>query len=312
MNDRPNQSDETVVTQEMLDLYDGYAHGDMSRRQFLDRLRSFAVGGVTVAALSSALMPRYAEAQQIRADDQRIRGTDITYSSPLGAGTMGGYLVQPAATTNKLPGIVVIHENRGLNPYIRDVARRAAVAGYLVLAPDALYPLGGYPGDDDTGRALQRERDREEMVEDFIAAVKLLQNHPDCTGAVGCVGFCFGGYVSNQLAARVPDLQAAVPFYGSGATPEQVPAIQAALLLQFAENDPRVNATWPQYQQALTAHAKSFEAHIYPGTNHGFHNDTTPRFDQPAAELAWQRTLEFFARHLSSTPSAPDDVTVGN
>jgi len=309
---KPTQPGKPAITQEMLDLYNDYAHGGMNRRAFLDRLRTFAVGGVTVAALSSALMPRYAEAQQIRADDQRIRGTDITYSSPLGAGTMGGYLVQPVANTEKLPGIVVIHENRGLNPYIRDVARRAALADYLVLAPDALYPLGGYPGDDDSGRALQRERDREEMIEDFIAAVKLLQNHPDCSGAVGCVGFCFGGYVSNQLAARVPDLKAAVPFYGSGATPEQVPAIQAALLLQFAENDPRVNATWPEYEQALSANDKTFEAHVYPGTNHGFHNDTTPRFDQAAAELAWQRTLEFFSQHLRSSPSAPDAVTVGD
>lgn len=287
-----------IITQEMLDLYNDYAHGGMSRRTFLDRLRSFAVGGVTVAALSGALMPRYVEAEQISRQDPRISGADIVYPSPAGAGEMGGYQVRPAAATGKLPGIVVIHENRGLNPYIRDVARRAALAGYQVLAPDALYPLGGYPGDDDTGRELQRQRDRAEMLEDFIAAVNVLRNSADCTGDVGCVGFCFGGYVSNQLAARMPELRAAVPFYGSGATPEQVPAIEAALLLQFAENDPRVNATWPPYEQALTRHGKSFEAYSYPGTNHGFHNDTTPRFDSSAAELAWQRTLDFFARHL--------------
>lgn len=217
---------------------------------------------------------------------------------------MGGYEVKPADSSGKLPGIVVIHENRGLNPYIRDVARRAALGGYRVLAPDALYPLGGYPGDDDTGRTLQRERDRAEMVEDFIAAVELLRTHPECTGRVGCVGFCFGGYVSNQLAARIPELKAAVPFYGGGAKPEQVPAIQAALLLQFAENDPRVNATWPPYQAALEAQGKTFDSYVYPGTNHGFHNDTTPRFDPEAAELAWQRTMEFFDLHLRQ-PESP-------
>lgn len=299
------QSDQSPqITQEMLDLYNDYAHGGMSRRQFIDRLRVYAVGGVTVTALSAALMPRYAEAEQISATDDRIAGRDITYTSSLGAGSMGGYEVKPAESTGKLPGIVVIHENRGLNPYIRDVARRAALGGYRVLAPDALYPLGGYPGDDDTGRALQRERDRAEMVEDFAAAVELLRTHPECTGRVGCVGFCFGGYVSNQLAVRNPELKAAVPFYGGGASPEQVPDIQAALLLQFAENDPRVNATWPPYKAALEANAKSFEAHVYPGTNHGFHNDTTPRFNPEAAELAWQRTMAFFDRHLRQL-SAP-------
>jgi carboxymethylenebutenolidase len=296
---RENNSKQPAISQQMLDLYNDYAHGGMNRRQFLDRLRGFAVGGVTLAALTSALMPRYAEAEQIAAGDERILGEDIVYPSPLGAGEMGGYLVRPRGLAGPLPGIVVIHENRGLNPYIRDVARRAALAGYIVLAPDALYPLGGYPGDDDSGRALQSQRDREQMVEDFIAAVAVLAANPACTGNVGCVGFCFGGFVANQLAVRVPTLKAAVPFYGSGAAAEEVAAINAALLLQFAENDPRVNATWPAYQAALDAQGKTYQAHVYPGTNHGFHNDTTPRFDAEAAELAWQRTLDFFATHLS-------------
>ena len=290
------------MQQELLDLYDLYAHGLISRRQFFERAKAFAVGGLTVSAVVASVMPRYAEAQQIREEDPRVRGERIEYPSPQGAGTMGAYLVRPVAGEGKLPGVVVIHENRGLNPHIADVARRTALEGYLALAPDALFPLGGYPGNDDDGRALQRQRDRDEMAEDFVAAVRWLQQHPDCTGRVGCIGFCFGGSMTNLMAVRVSDLAAAVPFYGGQPAVDEVDEINAPLLLHFGELDTRVNAGWPDYKAALDAAGKTYAAHFYEGANHGFHNDTTPRYDEAAAKLAWQRTVEFLARQLGEQP----------
>ncbi|WP_262690322.1 dienelactone hydrolase family protein [Kordiimonas aestuarii] len=287
-------------SQEVLDIYDKYAHGLMSRRAFFEKLGAYAVGGLTVAALAESVLPNYALAEQVKPGDERITAMDVPYRSPMGAGDMMGYLVTPTATssTNKKPGVVVIHENRGLNPYIRDVARRVAVAGYIAFAPDALYPLGGYPGNDDDGRTMQRERDRDDMVEDFAAAVSFLQEHEACTGNVGCVGFCFGGSVSNRLAAKIPTLKAAVPFYGGGVAAEDVPGIEAPLLIHLGGLDERVNAGWPAYEAALKANGKDYEMHMYDGANHGFHNDTTPRYDAEAAELAWSRTLAFFEKHL--------------
>jgi carboxymethylenebutenolidase len=291
-------ADFPVVRQELLDLYDRYAHGFITRRELFDRAAKFAVGGLTVAAVVETVMPRYAEAQQIREDDARVVGERIEYASPQGAGTMGGYLVRSANAAGKLPGVVVIHENRGLKPHIADVARRTALEGYLAFAPDALFPLGGYPGNDDDGRTLQSQRDRAEMEQDFIAAIRRLQAHPGCTGTVGCIGFCFGGSMSNLMAVRVPDLAAAVPFYGSQPAVDEAAKINAPLLLHFGELDQRVNASWPEYEAALKAAGKTYTAHFYPGANHGFHNDTTPRYDQAAAKLAWQRTTEFLAEHL--------------
>lgn len=283
----------------LLDLFDQYVHGGISRREFLDKARVYAVGGVTAAALLESLSPKYAEAQQVPADDARLETEDIEYDSPQGYGRINAYLCRPASASGKLPGVVVIHENRGLNPHIRDVARRTALAGYLALAPDGLSPLGGYPGTDDEGREMQRQLDGDKLLEDFVAATKFLQSHPGCTGKVGCVGFCYGGSVSNMLAVRIPDLACAVPFYGGQPEAEEVAKIEAPLLLHYAGNDDRVNAGWPAYEAALKANGVSYEAHIYPNTQHGFHNDTTPRYDEDAAKLAWQRTLDFFAKHLS-------------
>jgi len=273
-------------------------HGGVSRREFLDRARGFAVGGVTAAALLESLRPNYAWAQQVAPDDARLRTERVAVDSPRGHGKVEGLLARPADAGEKLPGVVVIHENRGLNPYIEDVARRTALAGYLALAPDGLTSLGGYPGSDDEGRAMQRELDGERLLEDFAAAVHYLQDHPDCTGRVGCVGFCYGGYVSNALAVRIPDLAAAVPFYGTQPEEADVARIQAPLLLHYASLDERVNAGWPAYEAALKANDKTYTVYMYEGANHGFHNDTTPRYDEEAARLAWQRTLSFFAEHL--------------
>jgi len=294
MPDRP------PVSQELLDLYDRYAHGLISRREFFNRAARFAVGGLTVAAVVESVQPRYAEAQQVREDAASVTGERIEYQSPEGAGTMGGYLVRPAGATGKLPGVVVIHENRGLNPYIADVARRTALEGYLTLAPDALFPLGGYPGNDDDGRALQGKRDGDEMEQDFIAAIRWLQGHDGCTGRVACMGFCFGGSMTNLMAVRVSDLAAAVPFYGGQPAVDEVEKIRAPLLLHFGELDERVNAGWPAYEEALKSASKEYTAHVYAGANHGFHNDTTPRYDEAAAKLAWSRTVEFLARHLKA------------
>ncbi|EMR03314.1 dienelactone hydrolase family protein [Cesiribacter andamanensis] len=287
------------IRQEVFDLYDDYAHNQIDRREFLEKLSAYAVGGLTVASLMSFVMPNYTGTLQISTDDPRLSTSYISYPSPKGGGTIKGLLSKPANATGKLGGIVVVHENRGLNPYIEDVGRRAALAGFISLAPDALTPLGGYPGNDDEGRALQSKRDRHEMLEDFIAAYAHLKAHPDCNGKVGVVGFCFGGWISNMMAVRLPELAAAVPFYGGQPAAEDVPAIQAPLLLHYAELDGRVNEGWPAYEAALKANNKAYTAHMYPGVNHGFHNDSTPRYDKAAAELAWQRTIDFFRQHLS-------------
>ncbi|MGI9547979.1 MAG: dienelactone hydrolase family protein [Flavobacteriaceae bacterium] len=287
------------IKQEVFDLYDDYAHSRISRRVFLDKLSIYAVGGLTTASLLSFILPNYKENLQLQQDDPRIKTEYITYKSPEGGGEIKALLSRPADTNEDLPGIVVVHENRGLNPHIEDVGRRAALAGFISLAPDALTPLGGYPGNDDEGRTLQKQRDRYKMLEDFIAAFEYLKNHSGCTGKVGVVGFCFGGWISNMMAAKVPDLAAAVPFYGGQAPLELVPDIQAPLLLQYAELDKRVNEGWPAYETALKKNNKDFRAFIYPGTNHGFHNDSTPRYDKEAAVLAWQRTIEFFNEKLN-------------
>ncbi len=286
------------IQQEVFDLYDDYAHNRLDRRQFLDRLATYAVGGITVSSLLSFVMPNYQDKIQIGANDPRVKSEYIEYTSDKGGGSIKGLLSRPVETEGKLPGIVVVHENRGLNPHIEDVGRRAGLAGFISLAPDALSPLGGYPGDDDSGRTLQRKRDRDEMLEDFIAAFHHLKSHPFCTGKVGVVGFCFGGWISNMMAAKVPDLGAAVPFYGGQPPAELVGDIQAPLLLHFGELDKRVNAGWPAYEAALKAHEKEYQAHIYEGANHGFHNDTTGRYDEEDAKLAWTRTIEFFKEKL--------------
>ncbi len=284
--------------QELLDLYDGFAHGLIERREFLSRAAKFAVGGVTAAALLESLSPNYALANQVAEDDPRIQGGFVDYASPDGHGTMRGYLVRPAAG-GKRGGVVVVHENRGLNPYIEDVTRRVAVAGFTALAPDGLTPLGGYPGTDDEGKAMQRKLDRGKLLEDFIAAFGRLKSDSDSNGKVGVVGFCFGGGVCNAMAVRLPDLAASVPFYGRQAKAEDVPKIQAPLLLHYAGLDQRINKGWPDYEVALKAHGKDYTAHLYPGVNHGFHNDTTPRYDAASAELAWSRTVEFFNAKLT-------------
>ncbi|QCX01155.1 dienelactone hydrolase family protein [Aggregatimonas sangjinii] len=285
------------IKQEVFDLYDDYAHNRVSRRLFLDKLSTYAVGGLTVASLVSFISPDYVKKIQIRQDDPNLKSEYITYDSPKRGGTIKGLLSRPVDAKEKLPGIIVVHENRGLNPHIEDVGRRAALAGFISLAPDALTPLGGYPGNDDKGRELQRQRDRNEMLEDFIAAFEHLKTHPECTGKVGVVGFCFGGWISNMMAVEVPDLGAAVPFYG-GQPKEDIERINAPLLLHFGELDKRVNEGWPAYEAALKEHEKEYTAYMYPNANHGFHNDTTPRYDREAAELAWQRTVEFFKNHL--------------
>ena len=286
------------IGQEVFDLYDDYAHNRLDRRQFIDRLSAYAIGGLTVTSLLSFIMPNYKDTLKIRPDDPRLKSEFITYNSPKGGGEIRGLLSVLADADIKLPGVVVVHENRGLNPHIEDVGRRAALAGFISLAPDALTPLGGYPGNDDDGRELQRQRDRNEMLEDFIAAYEHLKAHPKCTGKVGVVGFCFGGWISNMMAVKVPDLSAAVPFYGGQPPTESVPDINAPLLLHFAGLDKRVNEGWPAYEEALKLNNKEYSAFMYPDVNHGFHNDSTPRYDKPAAELAWQRTIDFFREKL--------------
>ncbi|MDH3545502.1 MAG: dienelactone hydrolase family protein [Gammaproteobacteria bacterium] len=282
----------------ILKLFDGYVHGKITRRQFIDRAASFTAAGVSAAAILASLSPDYSLAQQVAPDDDSITTDYKEYESPKGAGVMRGYFARPAAVDHKLPGVVVIHENRGLNPYIEDVARRLAVAGFIGFAPDALTPLGGYPGNDDDGRTMQRERDSDEMVEDFAAAVEFLQQHPDCTGTVGAVGFCFGGGVVMRLAVRIPSLAAAVPFYGRHPAPEEAASIQAPLLLHHGGLDERINATWPAFEKALQAADRDYVNYMYEGANHGFHNDTTPRYDEAAAKLAWDRTVKHFTKHL--------------
>ncbi|WOI53541.1 dienelactone hydrolase family protein [Parvularcula sp. LCG005] len=281
------------------DLYDQYCHGDISRRVFFDKVQRYAVGGLTVAALMSGLLPNYALAQQVAADDPRIETKTLTYQSPNGAGEMAGLLARPAGEGTH-PGVLVIHENRGLNPYIEDVARRLATAGYVAFAPDALYPLGGYPGNDDDGRSMQQQRSRDEMLEDFIAGAKTLAEHPACNGSIGAVGFCFGGSMTNMLAVRMPELKAAVPFYGGWPTAEEAAMVEAPLMIQLAGLDDRVNSGWPDYEKALLAANKQYSVHVYEGVNHGFHNDTTSRYDEAAAKLAWTRTLAFFNLYLGA------------
>jgi len=284
--------------QELLDLYDDYAHGRVDRREFARRAAAFAVGGITAEALLQRLSPNYALAQQVAPGDERIRAEYVTYESPKGGGKIKGLLARPKAD-GKYPAVLVIHENRGLNPYIEDVARRLAVAGFLALAPDALSPLGGYPGNDDKGRELQAKRKPDEMTEDFIAGAEYLKGHPNSTGKVGAVGFCFGGGMVNTLAVRIPKtISAAVPFYGRQPRAEDVPRIEAPLLIHYAGLDTRINEGWPAFEKALKASNKEYEAFIYPGVNHGFHNDTTPRYDKKAAELAWERTIQFFKKNL--------------
>jgi carboxymethylenebutenolidase len=285
--------------QELLDLYDYYVHGQIDRRGFIDRAAKFAVGGLTAAALLEMLSPQYVFAAQVPKEDDRVFSEYLKYPSPDGSGEMRGLFARPAGATGKLPGVIVVHENRGLNPYIEDVTRRLAVAGFVAFAPDALWPLGGYPGNDDEGRALQAKLDRAKITEDFVAAAKFLHSHPACNGSLGVTGFCFGGGMANTLAWRLPDLiKAAVPYYGGQATAENAAKIKGALLLHYAELDTRVNAGWPDYEKALKAAGIEYEAHIYPGVNHGFHNDTTPRYDRAAAELSWSRTIEFFRKKL--------------
>ena len=285
------------IDQGVFDLYDDYAHNKLDRRLFIEKLSTYAIGGLTVTSLLSFITPDYKTKIQVQQDDPRLKSEFIAYESPKGGGTIRGLLSRPIKTQKKLPGIIVVHENRGLNPHIEDVGRRAALAGFISLAPDALTPLGGYPGNDDDGRTLQRKRDRNEMLEDFIAAYHHLKGHPECNGKVGVVGFCFGGWISNMMAIKVSDLSAAVPFYG-GQPKEDIEQIKAPLLLHFAELDTRVNAGWPEYEKALKANNKEYIAHMYPNVNHGFHNDTTPRYDKEAALLAWKRTIDFFKKNL--------------
>ncbi len=285
--------------QELLDLFDGLVHGRIDRREFLEGAAKFAVGGVTAVALLDALSPRYALAQQVDPNDPGIVAEFVDYPSPDGHGTIRGYLTRPADAGGRLPGVVVVHENRGLNPYVEDVARRVAVAGFMALAPDGLTPLGGYPGTDDEGPEMQRRLDSAKLLEDFIAAHGHLAAHDGSTGRVGVVGFCYGGGVCNAMAVRLPELAAAAPFYGRQPAAADVPRIQAPLLLHYAGLDERINGGWPAYEAALIEHGKDFTAHIYADVNHGFHNDTTPRYDEAAATLAWDRTITFFNETLS-------------
>lgn len=287
------------ISQEVFDIYDEYVHSKINRRDFMNRLSAYAVGGITLSALLEFLMPNYASAKRYTLDDPRLISEYVEYDSPKGAGKMKGLLTRPANQTGKLPGVLVVHENRGLNPYIEDTAHQAALDGFIAFAPDALTPFGGYPGTDDEGRTMQAQRDREDMLQDFIAGYELLKKHELCTGKVGVVGFCFGGWISNMMAVRIPDLPAAAPFYGGQAPTEDVPSIKAALQLHYAELDTRVNEGWPTYENALKANNKNYEVHFYPAVNHGFHNHSTPRYDKDAAELAWGRTVAFFKEKLT-------------
>jgi len=287
--------------QELLNLFDRYVHGDIERRDFLEGAKKFAVGGLTVGAIFESLRPNYAWAQQVPKDDSRIKTEYATVQSPEGNGSIRGYLVRPAKTSGKLPGVIVIHENRGLNPYIEDVARRLGTANFIAFAPDGLTSAGGYPGDDEKGGKMFGTVDRTKMMEDFVAAARWLKARPDCTGKIGAVGFCFGGGVTNTLAVRLgADLAAAVPFYGGQPSAADAAKIKAPLLLHYAGLDTRINGGWPAYEEALKANHVTYTAYIYDGANHGFHNDTTPRYDEAAAKLAWQRTLDFFNKYLRS------------
>jgi carboxymethylenebutenolidase len=286
------------VNQEVFDLYDDYAHNRIERRQFIQKLSLYAVGGITLPSLLSFIMPNYKDTTIIAKDDPRVTSKFITYDSPKGGGKIRGLLSKPKKAKDKLAGIIVVHENRGLNPYIEDVGRRAAVEGFMTLAPDALTPLGGYPGNDDDGRVLQKKLDRNSMLEDFIAAYEHLKAHKNCTGKIGVVGFCFGGWISNMMAVKVPGLSAAVPYYGGQPAKEDVALIKAPLMIHNASLDERVNEGWPAYEEALKEFDKEYEFYLYPEVNHGFHNNTTPRYDEAAANLSWSRTMAFFDRKL--------------
>jgi len=283
---------------EVLKLFDQYVHGLIDRRGFLERAARFAVGGMTATMLLDALNPRFAEAQQVAKDDKRLSTSSVEYDSPKGTGRVRGYLALPANRSGRLPGILVIHENRGLNPHIEDIARRIALEQYVAFAPDALTVLGGYPGDEDKARELFAKLDQQKAREDFVAAFGWLKARPECTGKVGVVGFCYGGGIANLLATRIPDLSAAVPFYGSQPPAEEVAKIKAPLLIHYAGLDERINAGWPAFEEALKANGVKYQMFMYPNTNHGFHNDTTPRYDETAAKLAWSRTLAFFNENL--------------
>lgn len=285
---------------EVLKLFDGYVHGGLSRRDFLDRAAKFAVGTFTAAAMLEALTPNFAWAEQVKKDDPRIRTDYLEYASADGSGKMRGYFARPAKAAGKLPGVIVIHENRGLNPYIEDVARRLAVANFVAFAPDALTPVGGYPGDEDKARALFAKLDHAKRLEDMLAAVPFLKARPECSGRVGATGFCNGGGVVNQMAVRIADLAAAVPFYGEQPAAADVAKIKAPLLIHYASNDDRINSGWPAFETALKEHRVRYEAYFYPNTHHGFHNDTTPRYDEAAAKLSWQRTIDFFEKNLGN------------
>ncbi len=284
----------------ILEIFDGYVHGMISKRDFIRQAGKFAAAGVTGAMILDQLQPNYAWAAQVEPGDPSILSERISYMSPEGHGKINSLMAKPAGATGKLPAVLVIHENRGLNPYIEDVARRVAKAGYLALAPDGLSPLGGYPGNDDDGRAMQAKLDGARLMEDFFAAFEFLRDHDGSTGKVGAVGFCYGGGVCNALAVAYPDLAASVPYYGRQPEAADVPAIEAPLMIHHAGNDERINAGWPAYEAALAEHQKEYSVHFYPDVNHGFHNDTTPRYDEEAASLSWKRTLAFFDTHLRS------------
>ena len=295
MTERKKASD---FPKEVLALFDGYVHGHIERRDFLTGAAKVVGGGAAALAVLDALQPTYAWAAHVPHDDARIWADYVEYPSPSGSGTMRGYMAVPEGATSAKPAVLVIHENRGLNPYVEDVVRRFAAADFVALGPDALTPLGGYPGNDDEGRTMQRELDRDVMMEDWVAAFGFLRDHDTTTGRVGAVGFCYGGGVVNALAVRLPDLGAGAPFYGSAPPAELVPNIQAALHIHYGGLDERVNASWPEYKAALDANGRQYEMSMYEGANHGFHNDTTPRYDEAAAELAWARTIEFFNKNL--------------
>jgi carboxymethylenebutenolidase len=286
------------ISQEVFDLYDDYTHNKINRRQFVEKLSIFAVGSLTLPSLLSFMTPNYVDTILVQSTDPRLKTGYINYDSPKGGGSIKGLLSQPAESKKKLPGIIVVHENRGLNPYIEDVGRRAALEGFITLAPDALSPLGGYPDNDDEGRELQKKRTREEMLEDFIAAYEYLKSHKDCNGYVGVVGFCFGGWISNMMAVKIPDLKAAVPYYGGQPTKEEAEKVKTPLLLHYAGLDTRVNEGWPAYQEVLNKNKVENTAYFYPNVNHGFHNNTTPRYDEAAATLSWTRTIDFFKAKL--------------
>ena len=287
------------IHQEVFNLYDDYAHNKIERRDFINKLSAYAVGGITVSSLMSFVMPDYVDADFIARDDPRLTSDYMTYQSPHGGGEIRGLLSHPIDMESQLPGVIVVHENRGLNPYIEDVGRRAALAGFITIAPDALTPLGGYPGNDDDGRALQRKRDKQEMLEDFIASYEYLKEHEACNGKIGVVGFCFGGWISNMMAVKIPTLKAAVPYYGKQPSAEETAKIIASVMVHNAELDKRINDGWPAYEAALKENNKDYQAFVYDDVNHGFHNNTTPRFDEAAAALSWSRSIAFFKEKLA-------------